>query len=33
MTTLCTWWSFEVEYRDFILAAIRGFPWDTDREV
>ena len=33
MTTLCTWWSLEVEYRDFILAAIKGFPWDIDREV
>lgn len=33
MTTLCTWWSLEVEYRDFILAAIKGFPWDIDREI
>ena len=33
LTTLCTWWSLEVEYRDFILAAIKGFPWDIDREV
>ena len=33
LCTLCTWWSLEVEYRDFILGAIRGFPWDIDREV
>lgn len=33
LCTLCTWWRLEAEYRDFILAAIKGFPWDIDREV
>lgn len=33
LATLAGWWMLEREYRDVILAALRGYPWDTDQDV
>lgn len=33
LATLADWWMLEREYRDVILAAVRGYPWDTDQDV
>lgn len=33
LATLTTYWALEREYRDVILAAVRGYPWDTDQDV
>lgn len=33
LATLIAWWCLEREYRDVILAAIRGYPWDIDQDV
>lgn len=33
LATLTAWWALHREYRDVILAAIRGYPWDIDQDV
>lgn len=33
LATLTSWWALEREYRDVILAAVRGYSWDVDQDV